>query len=59
MKTIDMGYKVCIWPYGIKEKDINEMVLAGMHPAEIQHIIDQNTFEGIRAKLDFYKWCKV
>ena len=31
----------------------------GMHPSEIQHIIDSNTYEGLRAKLEFNNWKKV
>ena len=58
-KTIDMGYKVCIWPDSIKEKDINEMVLAGTPSAAIQHIIDTNTHEGIMATMKLNQWEKL
>ena len=58
-KTIDMGYKVCIWPNTIEQKDINEMVMAGMHPSVIQHIIDNNTFEGILATMKMNQWSRV
>ena len=58
-KTIDLGYKVCIWPDTIKEKDINEMVLAGTSPAAIQHIIDTNTFEGLIATMKLNQWSKI
>lgn len=55
-KTIDMGYKVCIWPDDVTEKDINDMVIAGRHPAEIQHIIDTNTYSGIMATMKLNQW---
>lgn len=58
-KTIDMGRKVCVWPDYIKEKDINEMVLAGMHPSEIQHIIDSNTYEGMMATMKLNQWSRI
>jgi len=58
-KTIDMGYKVCIWPDNIGEKDINEMVMAGMHPSQIQHIIDNNVYEGIMATMKLNQWEKL
>jgi hypothetical protein len=58
-KTIDLGYKVCIWPDTIKEKDINEMVLAGTSPAAIQHIIDNNTYEGLIATMKMNQWSKL
>ena len=58
-KTIDMGYRVCIWPDTIEQKDINEMVLAGMHPSQIQHIIDNNTYEGLIATMKMNQWARI
>jgi hypothetical protein len=58
-KTIDLGYKVCVWPDSIKEKDVNEMVLAGNSPAAIQHIIDSNTHEGLLATMKMNQWSRV
>ncbi len=58
-KTIDLGYKVCIWPSDITEKDINEMVLAGNSPATIQHIIDSNTHKGLMATMKMNQWSKL
>ena len=58
-KTIDMGKKICVWPDTIQQKDINDMVLAGMHPSEIQHIIDSNTFEGLIATMKMNQWSRV
>lgn len=58
-KTIDMGWKICVWPSDIKEKDINEMVLAGMHPSQIQHIIDTNTFSGLQATMKMNQWSRI
>jgi hypothetical protein len=58
-KTIELGRKVCIWPDTIQYKDINEMVIGGMHPSEIQHIIDSNTHEGLMATLKMNQWSKV
>ena len=59
LKTINKGYKVCLWPDTIVEKDINEMVLAGMHPSQIQHIIDSNTYEGLIATMKMNQWSRV
>lgn len=58
-KTIAMGYKICVWPDTIEQKDINEMVLAGMHPSQIQHIIDSNTYEGLIATMKMNQWSRV
>ena len=57
-KTIELGHDVCIWPDNIREKDINDMVKAGMSPAEIQHIIDTNTHNGIMATMKMNQWSK-
>ena len=54
-KTIELGKNICIWPKHIKEKDINDMVLAGYSP---QDIIDSNTFNNHRAMLEFAAWKK-
>jgi hypothetical protein len=38
------------------QKDINEMVVAGMSPIDIRLIIDTNTFKGLNAKLKLQSW---
>ena len=58
-KTIELGRKVCIWPDTIHQKDINDMVLSGMHSSEIQHIIDNNTYEGLMATMKMNQWEKL
>ena len=58
-KQVDAGNKVCIWPESIKVKDINDMILSGMSSDDIESIIDENTFEGMSAKLNLMRWRKV
>ena len=58
-KMIDSGKDVVIFPDGIKEKDINDMVLAGRDPEEVQAIISSNTFNGLMAKAKLSEWRKV
>lgn len=58
-KTISHGKNIFIWPSNIKEKDINDWIMTGATSSEIQSIIDTNTFEGLRAKLEFERWKKV
>ena len=58
-KTIEQGKDVCIWPDTIKSKDINEMVLSGMSPSIIQHIIDINTHNGFHATMNLNQWAKI
>lgn len=57
-KSIDNQYNVCIWPDTIKFKDINDMVINGISPEEIQIIIDSNTFSGLTAKVRLQHWRK-
>lgn len=57
-KAIDAGYKVCIWPSHIKQKDINDMVIDGYDPVDIKQIIDSNTYQGLKAKLAHSVWRK-
>lgn len=58
-KYITAGHKIVIWPDGINEKDINEMVLAGKTQGELLSLIERNTFQSIKAKIRLNKWRKV
>ena len=58
-KTIDLNHSICIWPKDMKEKDINDMILAGRSSSEIQYIIDKNTHSDLRAKLELENWKKI
>ena len=58
-RAIDNHFNVVIWPEYVEEKDINEMVLSGFSPDEIQDIIDNNTFVNLRAKMEFVNWKKI
>lgn len=58
-QAIDEHYRIVIWPEMIVEKDINEMVLNGFLPDEVQDIIKENTFQNLRAKMEFINWKKV
>jgi endonuclease V-like protein UPF0215 family len=57
-KTIEAGYRVCIWPISIEHKDINDMVLAGYTPEQVKEIIDECTYSGPTARLHFAIWRK-
>ena len=58
-KNISAGHSVCIWPSFLQEKDINDMILAGMSISEILKIINDNTFENLKAKVKLAEWRKV
>lgn len=55
--AINRGKKVVIFPDEIQEKDINDMVLAGI--SNIEDILKQNTYRGIKAKLRFSQWKRI
>ena len=55
-KTIDSGQLVVIWPNGIDDKDINDMVMSGL---DVQSVIESNTYSGLEAKLKFNTWKKI
>jgi transcription elongation factor Elf1 len=54
--TIDRGDKVVIWPNNLKEKDINDMVLAGH---SVQELLESNIYNGLKAKLQFNTWKRI
>ena len=55
-KCIDRGETVVIWPNGIIEKDINDMVLAGH---DVMSMLKLNTYSGLQAKIKFNNWKKI
>lgn len=57
-KAIDSGYRVCIWPTTMEQKDINDMVLVGYTKEQVKDIIDDCTYSGPTAKLHFALWRK-
>ena len=54
--AITRGDSVVIWPTGIKEKDINDMILAGH---DVQSIVESNTYSGLEANLQFTTWKRI
>ena len=54
--TIDRGFKVTIWPNGVLEKDINDMVIAGH---DVMSMVKLNTHSGLQAKIKFNNWKKI
>ena len=54
--TIARGDSVVIWPNDVKEKDINDMVLAGH---DVQSIVESNVYNGLKAKLQFNIWKRI
>ena len=57
--SIKLGYHIVIWPNHIEAKDINEMVMSGISPDEIENIISSNTFYGLQAQTKYVFWKKL
>ena len=55
-KCISRGESVVIWPSGIIEKDINDMVLSGLN---VMDVLKSNTYSGLEAKIKFNNWKKI
>ena len=55
-KCISRGESVVIWPSGIVEKDINDMVLSGLN---VMDVLKSNTYSGLEAKIKFNIWKKI
>jgi hypothetical protein len=56
-KAINQGYNICIWPKNMLYKDINDLrKLGDMSSSEIMKTIDDHTYNGILAKLEFTQW---
>lgn len=55
-KTIRQGNQVVIWPKNIQQKDINDMVLAGL---DVQDMVKSNIYKGLEATLKLNDWKKV
>jgi hypothetical protein len=47
---------IVIWPDTIHTKDINEVIMSGISPDEIESIISSNTFKGLQAQVKFNMW---
>jgi hypothetical protein len=55
-RYIEAGYRVCVWPNNIEQKDINDMANAGV---VAEDVILKNAHKGLRAKIEFSRWKRV
>jgi hypothetical protein len=58
-EAVKLNFNVCLLPDRILEKDINDQILNGKSSDEIVALIDEFTFSGLRAELEFMKWKKI
>jgi len=54
-KAIQRGYSIVIWPETIKEKDVNDAVLAGI---DVEDVLSKNVYKDLEAQLKFNFWKK-
>jgi hypothetical protein len=54
--TINLKLPIVIWPSDVKEKDINDMVLAGL---DVNNMLKSNTYSGLEAKAKLIGWKRV
>lgn len=55
-QTIQRGERVVIWPKNIFQKDINDMILAGVN---VHTMLKSNIYSGLEAKVKFTEWKKI
>ena len=55
---IDLGRRVCILE-NIEQKDVNEMVMAGMSKKAIMELIHKSTHHGLQATLTLNRWKRI
>lgn len=55
-QSIDMGYRVVIWPDDQTAKDVNQMVQEGLK--DPNRYLPDHTYQGLRAKLELQRWRK-
>jgi len=54
-KHIKAGDQVVIWPREVREKDVNDMVLAGRN---VNSIVKSSVYSGLKSTLKFNEWKK-
>ena len=55
-ETINRGERVVVWPSGMEEKDINDMILSGH---DVMSILKDNIYSNLEAKVKFNNWKRV
>lgn len=57
--AIDAGFSIVVWTRGLREKDVNEMIMSGMTKSELNKLLRERTFRGHRAKLELAGWSRI
>ncbi len=58
-KMISYGYKMVIWPNAWNFKDINEAIISGLNPKDVEDLLNRNTHKDLSLKLALRNWKKI
>ena len=58
-RCINDGYRVCLWPSSVEEKDVNDMILSGKTMVEVLNLIHSNSHKGLEALTVFNSWKRI
>lgn len=58
-KRVSSGQSVVVWPKDIQQKDVNDMIIAGLTQSDIYGILKDNTFSGLKGEIMIREWSKV
>lgn len=60
-KVVDKGCSIVIWSDKLQKygKDINDIVVGGISPIDVELMLDNNTYSGLEAKLALTIWKRV
>jgi transcription elongation factor Elf1 len=56
---IQEDFNVCLLPNTLTGKDINEHIINGYSCGELQKLISNHTFNGLRLRMEFSQWKKI
>ena len=59
IKVVDKKFNLVVWPKSLNIKDINDMIISGKTPAQVQRLIYNNTYCGLEALQQINNWKKV
>jgi hypothetical protein len=57
--AITKGYRISLFPSSIEQKDVNDMILAGIESVDIREQLLYNACRGLQAQLKFNNWKRV
>lgn len=57
-KAVDAGWQIVIWPSDISQKDINDCVMSGADPRDLEEIFNENAHRGLRANIEMGRWSR-